>query len=287
MKQVWQCYKDGNLKLTEVPTPRSKRGCVLVRTMASLVSVGTEKYMLELAKKSLLGKAMARPDLVRQVIAKAQAEGILEAWRQAMGRLDTPVPLGYSSAGVVIDVGPGVGAGASPCVGAGASPCPYSVGDRVACAGSGYAGHAEVVSVPVNLCVRIADGVDFDSAAFVALGGIALEAVRMAQVSLGETVVVIGLGLLGQIAVQLLNAAGCHVIGMDISLQKAEVALHAAATPGPFLQKPAGPALAPQQTRAPGPGGDAGHVPNSPSAPPRAVGIGLTQRWSHKEPAWC
>jgi hypothetical protein len=123
--------------------------------MASLVSVGTEKYMLELARKSLLGKALARPDLVRQVIAKAQAEGILEAWRQAMGRLDTPVPLGYSSAGMVIDVGPGVGAGASPCVGAGASPCPYSVGDRVACAGSGYASHAEVVSVPANLCVKI------------------------------------------------------------------------------------------------------------------------------------
>jgi len=278
MKQIWQRYRDGNLKLTEVPTPRSQRGCFLVRTMASLVSVGTEKYMLELAQKSLLGKALARPDLVHQVIAKAQAEGILEAWRQAMGRLDTPVPLGYSSAGMVIDVGPGVGAGASP--------CPHSVGDRVACTGSGYAGHAEVVSVPVNLCIKIPEGVDFESAAFVALGGIALEAVRMARVSLGETVVVIGLGLLGQIAVQLLNAAGCHVIGMDISLQKAEVALHAAATPGPFLQKPAEPALAPQQTRGPGPGGDAGHVPNCPSVPPPAVGIGLTQRWSHKEPAW-
>jgi predicted dehydrogenase/threonine dehydrogenase-like Zn-dependent dehydrogenase len=179
--------------------------------MASLVSVGTEKYMLELAKKSLVGKALARPDLVRQVIAKAQAEGILEAWRQAMGRLDTPVPLGYSSAGVVMDVGPGVQG--------------FAVGDRVACAGSGYAGHAEVVSVPVNLCVKIPEGVDFEAAAFVALGGIALEAVRMAQVSLGETVVVIGLGLLGQIAVQLLNAAGCHVLGVDINPQKAEMAL--------------------------------------------------------------
>jgi NADPH:quinone reductase-like Zn-dependent oxidoreductase len=230
---------------------------VLVATRASLVSVGTEKYMLELAQKSLLGKALARPDLVRQVIAKAQAEGILEAWRQAMGRLDTPVPLGYSSAGVVIDVGPGVGARACP--------CPYSVGDRVACAGSGYAGHAEVVSVPANLCVKIPPAVSrgaeeqgskgageprsrgaressplrpctpapalrkhpctFEEAAFVAVGGIVLEAVRMARVSLGETVVVIGLGLLGQIAVQLLNAAGCHVIGMDINPQKTEMAL--------------------------------------------------------------
>lgn len=211
MKQVWQRYKDGRLEVSEIPVPRPHPGCLLVRTMASLVSVGTEKYMLELAQKSLLGKALARPDLVRQVIAKAQAEGILEAWRQAMGRLDTPVPLGYSSAGVVIDVGPGVQG--------------FAVGDRVACAGSGYAGHAEVVSVPVNLCVKIPEGVDFESAAFVALGGIALEAVRMARVSLGETVVVIGLGLLGQIAVQLLNAAGCHVLGMDINPQKAEMAL--------------------------------------------------------------
>jgi len=212
MKQIVQNYKTGALQLTDVPTPaRARQGQVLVRTMASLVSVGTEKSMLELARKSLLGKAMARPDLVRQVIAKAQAEGILEAWRQAMGRLDTPVPLGYSSAGVVIDVGPGVQG--------------FAVGDRVACAGSGYAGHAEVVSVPANLCVKIPEGVDFESAAFVALGGIALEAVRMARVSLGETVVVIGLGLLGQIAVQLLNAAGCHVIGMDIHPRKAEMAL--------------------------------------------------------------
>ena len=211
MKQLLQNYKTGRLQIQEVPASPAGSYRVVVRTFASLVSVGTEKSMLELARKSLLGKAMARPDLVRQVIAKAQAEGILEAWRQAMGRLDTPVPLGYSSAGVVIDVGPGVQG--------------FAVGDRVACAGSGYAGHAEVVSVPMNLCVKIPEGVDFESAAFVALGGIALEAVRMARVSLGETVVVIGLGLLGQIAVQLLNAAGCHVIGMDIHPRKAEMAL--------------------------------------------------------------
>jgi len=108
MKQLLQSYRSGKLSIADVPVPAAKSGQVAVRTAVSLVSVGTEKYMLELAKKSLLGKALARPDLVRQVIAKAQAEGILEAWRQAMGRLDTPVPLGYSSAGVVIDVGPGV-----------------------------------------------------------------------------------------------------------------------------------------------------------------------------------
>ena len=183
---------------------------MLVQTAASLVSAGTEKSMIELARKSLIGKALARPDLVRQVIAKAQSDGILEAWKQAMGRLDTPMPLGYSSAGVVIDVGAGVEG--------------FTSGDRVACTGQGYAGHCEVVSVPANLCVKIPDAVGVEAAAFVALGGIALEAVRMARISLGETVAVIGLGLLGQIAVQVAKAAGCHVIGMDIDPQKSQMA---------------------------------------------------------------
>ena len=211
MKQLSQNYRTGKLSLSEVPVGLPKRGHVLVRTVASLVSAGTEKSMVELARKSLLGKAMARPDLVRQVIAKAQSDGILEAWKQSMGRLDMPVQLGYSSAGVVEEVGPGVGG--------------VAVGDSVACAGPGYAGHAEFASVPASLCVNIPEGVDFQSASFVALGGIALEAVRMAHVSLGENVVVIGLGLLGQIAVQILNAAGCHVVGMDINGQKSQMAL--------------------------------------------------------------
>ena len=211
MKQVLQSYKTGKFETVEIPAPALKAKAVLVEVTASLISVGTERYMLDMARKSLLGKAMARPDLLRQFISKAQAEGIMEAWRQAMGRLDTPVPLGYSSAGVVVDVGPGVEG--------------FTVGDRVACTGSGYAGHVEVASVPVNLCAKIPGTVDFEAASFVALGGIALEAVRMARVSLGETVVVIGLGLLGQIAVQLLSASGCHVIGMDIDRQKADTAL--------------------------------------------------------------
>ncbi len=211
MKQVIQSYRTGKLQVLEVPAPTPRSGSVLVRTDYSLVSVGTEKMLLDLARKSLVGKALARPDLVRQVIAKAQSEGILEAWRQAMGRLNTPVPLGYSSTGVAIAVGSGVEG--------------ISVGDRVACAGSGYAGHTEIASIPVNLCVKIPDEVDSEEAAFVALGGIALEALRMAHISLGETTVVIGLGLLGQIAVQLLKAAGCHVIGMDIDAEKAKMAL--------------------------------------------------------------
>lgn len=211
MRQVVQSYKTGRLQRVDLPAAGPQLSRLLVRTSASLVSVGTEKYMIELAKKSLLGKALARPDLVRQVIAKAQAEGILEAWRQAMGRLDTPVPLGYSSAGVVLDVGSDVAG--------------FVVGDRVACTGSGFAGHTEVASVPSRLCTRIPEGVNLDAAAFVAVGGIALEAVRMARISLGETVAVIGLGLLGQIAVQLLSAAGCHVVGMDVHSSKAKLAL--------------------------------------------------------------
>ncbi len=210
MKALEQSYRKGTLQVVEVPRPRSGRGRIVVRTAASLASVGTEKAMVELARKSLLGKALARPDLVRQVLDKARTEGIAEAWRQAMGRLETPILLGYSSAGTVVDVGPGVGG--------------FKAGDRVACASAGYAGHAEFASVPANLCVPVPDTVTFEESAFVALGGIALEAVRMAQVGLGDRVAVIGLGLLGQIAVQLLHAAGCHVFGVDVEPGKADMA---------------------------------------------------------------
>ena len=211
MKQVSQNYKTGRLSVDEVPVGLPKRGQLLVRTSASLVSAGTERSMIDLARKSLLGKALARPDLVKQVIAKAKAEGILEAWRQAMGRLDTPVALGYSSAGMVVEVGDGVEG--------------FNVGDRVACTGQGYAGHQEVASVPANLCVKVPGEVDAESAAFVALGGIALEAVRVAHLGLGDTAVVLGLGLLGQIAVQVLKSAGCHVLGMDINPERSSMAL--------------------------------------------------------------
>jgi len=211
MKQIQQKFKNGQMEIVNVPYPQCKPGHLIVRNHASLVSVGTEKHLLDFAQKNLLGKALARPDLLSQVIAKAQAEGIMEAWRQAMGRLDAPVLPGYSSAGEVLDVGEGVE--------------DFSIGDRVACSGSGYAGHTEIAVVPENLLVKIPKVVEYQDAAFVALGGIALQSVRMAQISLGESVAVIGLGLLGQIAVQLLNSAGCHVIGMDLNPQKTEIAL--------------------------------------------------------------
>jgi len=218
MKQIIQNYKTGELQIVEVPAPASKKGFVLAQNVSSLLSIGTEKNMIEMAKKSLLGKALERPDLAKQVIAKAKAEGIIEARKAAMARLDNPVPLGYSCAGVVINVAEGVQE--------------FKKGDMVACAGSGYASHAELVCVPQNLCVKIPESVDFESASFVALGGIALQAVRMANPSLGERVAVIGLGLLGQITVQLLKAVGCHIFGIDISEEKIKMAIENGAEEG-------------------------------------------------------
>ncbi len=211
MKQLLQINRTGELLMSEIPLPLPEDHQLLVRTAASLVSVGTERHMLEFAQKSLLGKALERPDLVRQVFAKARAEGIAEAWRQTVARLDVPTPVGYSSAGVVIGVGKAVKH--------------FRLGDRVACSGAGFASHSEAFRVPANLSAKIPDRVDFESAAFAALGGIALQAVRMSQVSLGSHVAVIGLGLLGQLAVQLLRAAGCHVVGIDPDGRKVEMAL--------------------------------------------------------------
>ena len=166
--------------------------------------------MIDVARKSLLGKALARPDWVKQVVDKVRTEGPLEAYRQSTARLEMPVPLGYSSAGVVVRVEKGV--------------TEFAIGDRVACAGSGYASHAEVVSVPRTLCVKIPEGVSFEQASFVALGGIALEAVRMARPEIGHRVAVLGLGLLGQLAVQMLKANGCRVLGVDLVSDKLELA---------------------------------------------------------------
>jgi len=210
MRQVIQNYKTGELKLTEVPAPGVRAGGVLVRNVTSAISVGTERQMIELARKGLLGKARARPDLVKQVVAKIKTEGLLETYRQAMNRLDSPVPLGYSCAGKVIEVGEGVEG--------------FQVGDGVACAGHGFASHAEVVCVPQNLCVRIPEGVPFESACFAMIGAIALHGVRTAGLSLGEQVVVIGLGLLGQMACQMAKAAGCKVLAADIDGGRAQMA---------------------------------------------------------------
>jgi hypothetical protein len=181
LQQVIQSYRNGNISLEGVPASACKAGGVLVRNLASLISVGTEKLMIEMGRKSLLGKARSRPDLVRQAWSKAKKEGIVSVFKEAMNRLDEPVPLGYSAAGVVLEVGAGVSG--------------FQPGDRVAVAGAGYASHAEVVWVPENLYAPIPAGVDCEAAAFVMLGGIALHGVREAALSLGERAVVICLGV--------------------------------------------------------------------------------------------
>lgn len=210
MKQVIQNFRSGVLKVDEVPETICRRGGVLVRNVASLISAGTEKMAIDFAQKSLAGKAKERPDLVRQVLGKLRRDGLMNTVRTVKARLETPLALGYSCAGLVREVGRGAEE--------------FRVGERVACAGMNYASHAETVFVPKNLTVKIPDEVSFDEAAFVTLGAIALQGVRTAEVRLGEAVAVIGLGLLGQLTVQVLRAAGCRVIGVDLDPGKVALA---------------------------------------------------------------
>ena len=210
MKQILQSYRSGELWLAEVPAPACKAGGVVIRTTRSVVSAGTEKMLLELARKSLVGKAMARPDLVRQVLQKVRSEGLGSTVEKVFTKLDTPVALGYSAAGVVVEAGRG------------AELLP---GDRVAVAGAGYAGHAEYNFVPASLCARIPHGVSDEDAAFATVGAIALQGVRQAEPRLGEVVAVVGLGLLGLLTVQMLKANGCAVVGVDLSADRCRLAL--------------------------------------------------------------
>ncbi len=210
MKQLLQNIHIGETLIAEVPIPQLQAGMVLVCTHASLVSAGTERMLVEFAEKSLLGKALSRPDLVRQVADKARREGLLSTIEAAFNRLDQPMPLGYSSAGVIEAVGEGVQG--------------FKVGDRVACAGGGYAVHAEHVLVPQNLLAKLPDQVDFESAAFTTLGAIALHGFRLANAQLGESVGVIGLGLLGLLTVLLAKAAGCQVFGVDLDESRVKLA---------------------------------------------------------------
>jgi predicted dehydrogenase/threonine dehydrogenase-like Zn-dependent dehydrogenase len=213
MRQVLQDARTGDIGVAEVPAPRLLPGCLLVRIAASLVSAGTERASSEFASKNLLQKAQARPDLVRDVISKVQRDGLFSAVAAVRSRLDQPSALGYSSAGMVVGVGEGV--------------TDINVGDHVACAGAGYAVHAEFVCVPRLLAAKIPaeSGVSFEEAAFTTVGAVALHGVRTAEAKLGDVVAVIGLGLLGQLTVQVLKAAGCRVLGMDIVEERAELAL--------------------------------------------------------------
>jgi predicted dehydrogenase/threonine dehydrogenase-like Zn-dependent dehydrogenase len=210
MKQVIQSFKTGELTVSDVPAPSARSGGILVRTGASLVSAGTERMVVDFAEKNLLQKARSRPDLVRQTLDKARREGILTTFDAVQNRLDKPMSLGYSSAGTVLEIGDKMS--------------PFQIGDRVACAGAGYAVHAEAAWVPKNLVIALPAEVDFESAAFTTLGAIALQGIRLSEVRLRDVAAVVGLGLLGQLAVQMLKAAGALVIGMDIQPARAELA---------------------------------------------------------------
>jgi polar amino acid transport system substrate-binding protein len=199
MKQLLQDGRTGALEVTEVPAPQLLPGCVLVRTASSLVSAGTERACAEFARKNLFAKAKARPDLVRDVMAKLRRDGMASTLSTIRSRLAQPQSVGYSSGGTVVAVGDGVS--------------DIRAGDRVACAGAGYAVHAECACVPRLLVAKVPEpGVSFDEAAFATVGAVCLHGIRTAAVALGDTVAVIGLGLLGQITIQLLKIAGSEPI---------------------------------------------------------------------------
>ncbi len=215
MKQVIEQLRTGRVRVVENPAPRCGADEVLVKNRVSLISPGTEKLLIEMGRKSLAGKAIARPDLVSLAYQKAKREGFLRVFREAVSRLDEPLPLGYSSAGDVIAVGSKVRG--------------FSVGDSVACAGHSYASHAEIVAIPQELCLKLPGVKDvrpisYEEAAFVMLGGIALHGFRCTDVTFGERVAVVGLGLLGLLSVQLAKSYGCQVFGIDIDRQKVQLA---------------------------------------------------------------
>ncbi len=210
MKQVLHNFRTGRLSVYDVPRPALSEEALLVANEYSLISAGTERTLRDFAQKGLLGKARERPDLVRKAIQKARQEGLVSVFHRSMARLDQLAPLGYSSAGTVVKVGGGI--------------TDFSPGDRVACAGAGYACHAEIVNVPRNLCVPVPQEVTLQDASFVTLGAIAMHGVRNAQCALGDEVAVIGLGLVGLLVVQICKAAGCAVLGIDGDRQRVQLA---------------------------------------------------------------
>ena len=206
MKQILQNLKIGTTELVDVPCPRANSGQLLIRTSRSLVSAGTERMLVDFGKANPIEKARQQPDKVRMVLDKVKTDGLMPTLDAVRNKLEQPLPLGYCNVGRVLEVGRGVEG--------------FAVGDRVASNGK----HAEVVGVPVNLCARIPDGVTDEAAAFTVIGAIALQGIRLVQPTLGEAVVVTGLGLIGQIAVQLLRANGCRVLGIDLDPAKLALA---------------------------------------------------------------
>ena len=206
MKQIIQSFKTGKTILEDVPTPMVSRGNVLIKTTHSLVSLGTERMLVEFGKSNIISKARQQPEKVKQVLDKIKTEGLLPTLEAVFNKLGEPLPLGYCNVGKVIAIGEGVQG--------------FQVGDRVASNGS----HAEVVLVPQNLVVKIPDNVTNREATFTVIGSIGLQGIRLVNPTLGETIVVIGLGLIGLITAQLLKACGCKVIGIDFDEKKLSLA---------------------------------------------------------------
>jgi polar amino acid transport system substrate-binding protein len=211
MKQVRHYLGNGALDLGEVPVPALGAAEILVRNHYSFVSVGTEKMKVSQARMSLVQKAKERPDQVKLVLSTLREQGVVPTLRKVQERLKAPTTLGYSCAGTVVAVGAGVDE--------------FRVGDRVACIGEGVATHAEYNAVPRNLAVHVPPGVSLEAASSSAVGAIALQSIRQARLELGESVAVIGLGLLGQFLVQLCRANGCRVIGVDLDPDKCTLAV--------------------------------------------------------------
>jgi predicted dehydrogenase/threonine dehydrogenase-like Zn-dependent dehydrogenase len=215
MKQIAQNYKSGELTVLDVPAPVCRPGGVLVRSLFSLISTGTEMMKLTEAKMSLVGKARARPDQVRKVVDSVTQQGAVATYKKVMNRLDSYTPLGYSLCGVVVEAGRGAEE--------------FRVGQLVAAAGNEYALHAEYNWIPVNLCVPVPQGVLPEHAAFSTVGAIAMHGVRRAEAQLGDTACVIGLGLVGQLVVRLLVASGIRVVGLDVIEDRCRLAEKAGA----------------------------------------------------------
>ncbi len=206
MKQIIQSFKNGETVLEEVPAPKVKRGCLLIKTTRTLVSAGTERMLVEFGRANMFQKALQQPERVKQVLGKIKTEGVKPTLTAVFNKLGQPLPLGYCNVGKVIAVGEGVN--------------DFAIGDRVASNGQ----HAEFVCVPKNLCAHIPDNVNDDEAAFTVIGSIGLQGIRLCDPQLGETIVVVGLGLIGLITAELLVANGCRVIGIDLDAGKIAIA---------------------------------------------------------------
>ena len=206
MKQLLQNLSTGATQIVESPTPSSHPGTLLIATTRSLISIGTEKMLIDFGKGNLLQKAQQQPDKVKQALEKIRTDGLAPTVDAIRNKLDAPMPLGYCNVGRIIETGAGV--------------TNFDLGDRIASNGP----HASVVSVPQNLCASIPDNVEDESATFTVMGAIALQGIRLLNPHLGETMVVTGLGLIGLLAVQILKANGCRVLGIDLDPTKLALA---------------------------------------------------------------